>query len=132
MLTTAERNQMLQVISDLSKDAYGYRVRRDYGSMSDEELESNWNHFMDIALERAAIENEREQRAFDDYDARLVGMMAKHGIAYDTAVRWDLQAHGIDTTNTQDIEFYFWDLHLDFHAIRKYTSMVMEGQALAA
>lgn len=43
-LSSAERAEMLQVISDLSKDAFGFRVRRDYAAMSDAELEIGRAH----------------------------------------------------------------------------------------
>ena len=131
MLTTAERNEMLLTISDLSKDAFGYRVRHDYASMSDDELQSMWDYFMDAAQEAAQLEAKREREAIAALDAYLVQMMEDHGITYDTAIRWDLQANNVDINDRQDVEYYYWHLNLSFEDIRKFTSFALD-QALVA
>ena len=131
MLTTAERNEMLLTISDLSKDAFGYRVRHDYAAMSDDELQSMWDYFMDAAQEAAHLEAKREREAIAALDAYLVQMMEDHGITYDTAIRWDLQANNVDINDRQDVEYYYWHLNLSFEDIRKFTSFALD-QALVA
>jgi len=59
-----EFNECLMWISDLSKDAYGFRVRNvDWSSMSFEELVAEVNHYSAIAQEEADAEAAREEAA---------------------------------------------------------------------
>jgi hypothetical protein len=62
--TQEEFNECLMWISDLSKDAYGFRVRnRDWASMSFEELAAEVNFFSDI------VEREERLLAREEEDA---------------------------------------------------------------
>ena len=47
--STPTRDDIIMCISDLSKEVYGFRVRRNYGVMSDAELEQEYNHFLQLA-----------------------------------------------------------------------------------
>jgi hypothetical protein len=46
-MASIDRDYILQTISDLSKDAYGFRVRLDYASMSDAELAETFDRYLD-------------------------------------------------------------------------------------
>jgi hypothetical protein len=45
MLTSADRRALISAISDVSKDAWGFRYRADFQSFSDEELEACYESF---------------------------------------------------------------------------------------
>jgi len=118
-MTPTERNSMLQVISDLSKDARGYRVRYDYTAMSDAELQATWDGFIEEAEAADVREAQMKldaQRRWEHHIASLVAMGAGSRSA---ALRWDLQAHGI---KGDDIGYYCYLNDLDYaleHRIEK-------------
>ena len=62
--TQEEFNECLMWISDLSKDAYGFRVRYvDWASMSFEELAAEVNLYSDIVTREDEREASAEERA---------------------------------------------------------------------
>jgi len=111
MLTREARNEMLQIISDLSKEAYGYRVRFDYAAMSDDELQRTWDRFInaaDAAMAHEKAEKERTQQAWEQHIATLIAMGAGDRA---TAICWDMQAEG---TDGYDIGYYYYRKGIDY------------------
>lgn len=104
MLTAAERNEMLNLMSDLSKEAYGFRVRKDYTNASDEEIQADWNYYHETATRRWAEEEAMEAKCLADWKARINQLCKEHGINRHDAVRWDMQA----MNNEEDFEHYLW------------------------
>lgn len=111
-MTLDERNGMLQIISDLSKEAYGYRVRLDYNSMSDEELQRTWDGFIDTAEERQKEDESREAAAWDEFTKYISDMQEVAPTAsVADIIRWDMDAYnvvldGSDGRKYPDIGFY--------------------------
>lgn len=106
-ITSAERAEMLQVISDLSKDAFGFRVRRDYAAMSDAELVSTWDFFIGEAKRRDEEEHAIETRAAARLRAQLARLQADNGISPADALRWLMDAEGAD-----DWGYFLWGMGL--------------------
>jgi hypothetical protein len=80
--TQEEFNECLMWISDLSKDAYGFRVRNvDWASMSFDELAAEVNHYSSIAQEEADAEAAWEAAAIQ----KCLDAGAKDK---ETALRW--------------------------------------------
>ena len=80
--TQEEFNECLMWISDLSKDAHGFRVRnRDWASMSFEELAAEVNFYSDIV----AREEEVEESGYE-YGIRVA--MESGAPDIETAKRW--------------------------------------------
>jgi len=87
-----EREEMLLTISDLSKDARGYRVRMDYAAMSDEELTDTWDGFLvelDWTNEREAKELEK---ALADYEKEVAEVIALGAGSRKRALLWMLDS----------------------------------------
>ena len=62
--TQEEFNECLMWISDLSKDAYGFRVRHvDWASMSFEELAAEVNFYSDIVEREELYRDKKEEDA---------------------------------------------------------------------
>jgi len=80
--TQEEFNECLMWISDLSKDAYGFRVRnQDWASMSFEELAAEVNFFSDIVA--------REEEEYAKYEERAIrGCLDAGAPDIETAKRW--------------------------------------------
>lgn len=119
-LSQSDRASMLQVISDLSKDAYGCRIRLDYEAMSDSELQFTWDGF--IAESEASTQREAAQklRAQKDWEAHIAQLMSIGASDRATAIRWDMVAmdavHGTheDGSPHYDVGYYCYLVGLDY------------------
>ena len=106
MLTAAERNEMLQTISDLSKEAYGYRVRLDYATMSDAELRDTWDGFIraaDAAFEQEKVQAARAKTIWEEDIQQLIKVGAGDRA---TAIRWDMEAMDAKNGDQLDAGYY--------------------------
>lgn len=83
------RDEMLQTISDLHKDAYGFRPRgMKYNEMTTDELSVEFSHLLD-ALEDTMAEDERREKAAMVSFERTVALNIELGAGdRETAVRW--------------------------------------------
>jgi patatin-like phospholipase/acyl hydrolase len=114
MLTAAERNEMLQTISDLSKEAYGFRVRLDYDAMSDADLQDTWDGFMRTA--NAAFEQEKAQaaRAKTIWEADIQQLIEIGAGNRATAIRWDMEAMDAKNGEHFDAGYYCYLRGIDY------------------
>lgn len=97
-----DRNEVLLSISDVSKEAYGYRVRQNYAAMSDEDLFATYDQYLSDAAHAAVEEVEREQAATKAWNAHICNLMNAHGISRRDALRWDMEAEGAEG----DVSYY--------------------------
>jgi hypothetical protein len=95
-MNTQDRHEILLSISDVSKEAYGYRVRRDYAALSDEDLLATYNGYLRDAEIAAREEIEREEAATKIWNAHICDLINAHGISRKDALRWDLEAEGAE------------------------------------
>lgn len=129
-MTLDERNGMLQIISDLSKEAYGYRVRLDYNAMSDEELQNTWDGFCDTAEERQKEEESMEARAWDEFTKHIADMQEVAPTAsVADIIRWDMDAYdvmqeGIDGVLRPDIGFYCYKRGIAYRKEQEIQTML--------
>ena len=87
-----EKEQLLSIISDVHKDAYGFRPRSGYSDLSVKELNIELDRLSEAASEEATrIENLQIQNWTDlkSHYASLVNMGAKD---FRQALEWDMQA----------------------------------------
>lgn len=96
------RNEMLEAISDLSKDAYGARIRLDYDAMSDDELRATWDSFLAESIASFEREKKDEARAQQDWETHLESLISAGAGDMATAIRWDMQAEDVGN----DIGYY--------------------------
>ena len=101
-MTPSERESILQVISDASKDAYGFRVRLDYAAMSDEELQKTYDGYCKTIEEVIVREAQEEDSAWFRFLARIEKMVSDFEITRATAIRWDMEAEDVN----DDVGFY--------------------------
>jgi hypothetical protein len=113
MLTVAERHEMLQTISCLSKEARGYRVRMDYSAMSDDELQYWWDAFITEMEERNARERLEEAKALVEWNEHIATIMKDHGISRADAIRWDMEATDCIGPN-MGLDYYLWTVGLHY------------------
>ena len=75
-LSKDERDGMLQLMSDLSKDALGFRLRLDFASMTDDELQDHWDYLNRELESSMAREEQQEAQAWADFESYLDRMEA--------------------------------------------------------
>ena len=116
------RDELLQDISDLTKDVYGFRDRSErYLSLSVEELKKEVD-FLVARLEEHVQEEAREQaEALIAYEARIQTYMTDYKLSQADAIRWDMQAEDLDV---EDIEHYLWRQGLSFKDMKKFMDVL--------
>lgn len=103
------RDEMLSVMSDLHRDARGYRppvwFRQSWAEMSDSQLAKAYDSL--YAELEAQLEYERRVEGEADrvLRARLEGLVLSYGISYKDAVRWDMQSFDVEE---DDLEYWLW------------------------
>jgi len=117
-MTTFSREFLLNEISDLSKEAYGFRFRLNYDAMTDAELQATWDGFIETA-QRAAEEERQAEIVFQaKWEAHIAALMDDHGIDHATALAWDMDA--MDCKD--DVGFYCFRWGIKYnneHPIKK-------------
>ena len=108
MMNISERDELLQIYSDVHKDAYGFRPGEGQWyavkAMSLDELKAEMDRLGDIAADEYAREVAAEKSAIVHLQATIARMMSEQGIDEATAYRWLIQAEG----DYVDLEHFLW------------------------
>lgn len=111
-MTTQERNDLISIMSDMHKDAYGFRPRNiNYSAMTDEQLEAELNEYQEIIkrdLEEEAIMLEKDLKEFDELVEKTINMGAGNR---ETAIRWIVE--GADDWDAEAIVWRMGILYCD-------------------
>ena len=91
-----DRAEILAIISDLTKDATGSRVRADYAAMTDSELNDTYNYYCDLLKETMLRECISHLQAQKDWELSMQGLMAMGAASFGHAIAWDMQAEGVE------------------------------------
>lgn len=88
-----------QLISDLHKEAYGYRPRlyfwESWAAMTPDEKQAEWDRLLDLMAERDQEDQERRSRAIYAAELELAGIMySVPGSTRDDALRILAETHG--------------------------------------
>ena len=119
-MNTPSREEILQNISDLTKDATGHRERENWDEMSDAELVAAWNYWANAADETCREEREAEARNYAEWFERLTATSLEFRVNLSTAIRWDMDAEDIDHS---DVGYYCHRVGIPFgeeSKIRRY------------
>ena len=101
-----EREQLLTYISDVHKDAYGFRPRGSYNDYSVVELKEELDRLCEIAEEeykQQQIMEAENYKALHKHFADLVDMGAEN---FKQALAWDVQAGECEYDGYVDYGFY--------------------------
>ena len=93
-----------QCWSDLHKDAYGFRPRGDLSAKSAAELDEIW-----LATQRALAVEMEASRASEEAGGKRLSeeldkMVEDHGITRADALRWLMQAEGLEAGERGEVE----------------------------
>lgn len=101
-----ERDELLDLYSDLHKSARGFRPHNDewnvFISMSTEQLRERVREMGEESTRACEFEEEQEKARIAAFESHIKKMMDDHNIDRETAMRWDQQALGLE----RDIHFY--------------------------
>ena len=92
-----ERDSLATYIYEGHKDAFGVKGRHyDFDSMSLEELKAEADYISRSVKEQMALEAEMEKEAVDRYEEAITKYEAMGAGSREDAIRWLLQAEGLD------------------------------------
>ena len=92
-----ERDSLATYIYEGHKDAFGVKGRHyDFDSMSLEELKAEADYISRSVKEQMALEAEMEKEAIANYEEAITKYEAMGAGSREDAIRWLLQAEGLD------------------------------------
>lgn len=107
------------IVSDLFKDAYGYRPREGFwqrwDSATDAERQEQWDWLLQVCKRRAAEEAEEEQRAIAEFELLVAITITSGAQDRETALRWIMDSSRCDG----DWEFLCYEHGLPYGYFRK-------------
>jgi len=119
-----ERDSLITSVYEMHKDAYGVKGRHyNFKEMSNEDLQKELDHLCAVAKEQADAEKKAEEQAYEKFENQITQMM-KHGAGNrDIAIKWILQAEGLDTERDPSYICYSLGLSYDKEEIFKTYTM---------
>lgn len=100
------------VLSDMHKDAYGFRPRSDFWErverMTDGEVADLFDSLQNSVDYEIEIDRARELRCQKIFEQNIQMWINNGAGDRQTALRWMLDAEGLDIRNSQDVEHLFW------------------------
>jgi hypothetical protein len=110
-----------ELVSDLHKDAYGFRPQlyfwEGWAAMTPDQKQVEWDRLVDLMTERDQEEQERQARAMLDAELELTRIMETvPGSTRADAVRFLADAEGcVHKNGFADLEELCYNLDLPFH-----------------
>ena len=101
-----EREQLLTYISDVHKDAYGFRPRGSYDNYSVVELKAELDRLCEIAEEEYKRQQELEAEAYKALHKHLADLVSIGARDFKQALAWDIQAEDCEHDGFIDYGFY--------------------------
>tara|TARA_B100000287_G_scaffold428878_1_gene481101 strand:- start:125 stop:511 length:387 start_codon:yes stop_codon:yes gene_type:complete len=101
-----EREQLLTYISDVHKDAYGFRPRGSYDNYSVVELKAELDRLCEIAEEEYKRQQELEAEAYKALHKHLADLVSIGARDFKQALAWDIQAEECEHDGFVDFGFY--------------------------
>ena len=99
----SEKDQLLSMISDVHKDAYGFRPRGLYTGMTVKELEVELDRLCEAASEEADRIEKLEAENWKALKKHLSGLVDIGAKDFKQALVWDMQAEDVESW---DFGFY--------------------------
>ena len=100
-----EQEQLLTYISDVHKDAYGFRPRDKYDDWSVEDLKVELDRLVEIANEVYEQEQIEAEKAADAFDEQILAVQASGAGNREQAIKWLVEA---DEDALYDLEHFVW------------------------
>lgn len=106
------------ILSDLHKDAYGYRPGaayfQDWACWTNEERQVDWDRMVQMVADNEKWRGESESAALLRWNQHIDTQRDSLGISRATALRWDMQA--MEAEGDPGYYCYLWGLSYDMAA----------------
>jgi len=107
------------IISDLHKDAYGFRPSADFwawwNTSTDDVRQETWDSLLDTLDRAVAQERLAQAQAEHDFQCRVASLMHLGARDFETAIRWLHEAHN----TLGDDDYLEYQLGVGYGYIRK-------------
>ena len=108
-----ERDSLITSVYEMHKDAYGVKGRHyNFKEMSNEDLQKELDHLCEVAKREREIEKRYEESAYQTFLKRIAEAMKLGAETKEDAIKWILQAEGLD--KEQDTGYICYSLGLDY------------------
>ncbi|MEK9747787.1 MAG: hypothetical protein VW333_03610 [Pseudomonadales bacterium] len=114
-----DREQLEVQVYELHKDATGYRDRRGYDHLTDDELHEEFDYLLKVLRENQRLEAEAADRAVEEFKSQVELVKQAGARDFDTALRWLYNDGGDDWCHQTNVEHWVYDqgiLYTDFGA----------------
>lgn len=112
---TATYTYDARIVSDLHKDAYGFRPSQgwwqSWNVMTEDQKQAEWNTLLSAMESELQMERERDTRNAEAFESRIEATIAVGASDRVTAIRWIIQ--GLDLGQFSDrVDDILWELSL--------------------
>lgn len=107
------------IVSDLHKDAYGYRPTADWWSIwaafNADQKQAMWDNLIDEMNSAIEMEKEQQDRALVEFRKLLKSTIAVCNVDWKNALRILMEAQDIDSSaSDQDFDYFLWQHDLGY------------------
>jgi len=108
-----ERSNLETSVYEMHKEAYGVKGRHyNFSKMSTKDLEKELDHLCDVAKREAEIEKRQEEDNLKAFESRIDEALSLGAENREDAIKWILQAEGLD--KEQDKGYICYTLGLNY------------------
>ena len=108
-----ERDSLITSVYEMHKDAYGVKGRHyNFDAMSNKELEEELKHLCEVAKREREIEARQEAENYKNFEKRIFDTVQMGAGDRETAIKWILEAEGLD--KEQDTGYICYSLGLGY------------------
>jgi len=108
-----ERSNLETSVYEMHKEAYGVKGRHyNFSKMSTKDLEKELDHLCDVAKREAEIEKRQEEDNLKAFESRIDEALSLGAENREDAIKWILQAEGLD--KEQDSGYICYTLGLSY------------------
>ena len=108
-----ERSNLITSVYEMHKDAYGVKGRHyDFDNMSNKELEEELDRLCAVAKAEREAEEQYEKETYENFEGRVAETLKMGAGNRETAIKWILQAEGLE--NEKDAGYICYNLGLSY------------------
>jgi hypothetical protein len=108
-----ERDSLITSVYEMHKDAYGVKGRHyNFKQMSNKDLEKELEHLCEVAKREREIEQREEEKSYKKFEDQIKQMMLHGAGNRDIAIKWILEAEGLE--NESDANYICYNLGLSY------------------
>jgi hypothetical protein len=108
-----ERDSLITSVYEMHKEAYGVKGRHyNFKQMSNKDLEKELEHLCEVAKREREIEQREEEKSYKKFEDQIKQMMLHGAGNRDIAIKWILEAEGLE--NESDANYICYNLGLSY------------------